>query len=294
MTPIVRLLFRALACLPLSTRRTLGRFIGALCGSLPTRSKKIAELQISTFLTDRDSNKIAKKVFVSLGQTAMESINVKPLLNEGLISWKDQKAIEEIKQRTGPTIVLTAHTGNWDLLAAFGAAEGIPFSTVGREARSPAFQEVLAEIRARHGVKTLWRSKSSLAKEIMRELENKNIVAALIDQDTRVASIPIPFFGRAAQSPVTLVRLAKRYNAKLYSAFSVRTGAKRYSAIVEALPTNEDEATILQEYHRRLESLLNKYPEQWVWFHKRWRTLPNGEKLSSSEYIKLLTGDLKK
>ena len=68
------------------------------------------------------------------------------------------------------------------------------------------------------------------------------------------------------------------------SAFLFRTGWFRYTMFVEEIPSSSSEYEILHSYNQRLEALIRRYPDQWVWFHKRWRSLPDGTTLSSREY----------
>jgi KDO2-lipid IV(A) lauroyltransferase len=187
-----------------------------------------------------------------------------------------------------PIVCLTGHTGNWDLLAAYVISRGIPLTTIGREARSPTAQKVLETVREGYGIETIWRSDRTGLKRLLQCLKERRVVAALIDQDTRVDSIMVPFFGTPAKTPVSLISLGRKMNARFVTAFLFRTGWFRYSVWVEEIPDLNSEYDILCEYHQRLETLIRRFPSQWVWFHKRWRSLPDGTALSSREYQALL------
>jgi KDO2-lipid IV(A) lauroyltransferase len=115
----------------------------------------------------------------------------------------------------------------------------------------------------------------------------------LIDQDTKVESIPVSFFGQAAKTPVSLITLGKKSNARFVSAFLFRTGWFRFTVFVEQIPDGTTEEDILRVYNERLEQYIRRYPDQWVWFHKRWRTTPQGVTLSSKEYAAVLEARIK-
>jgi KDO2-lipid IV(A) lauroyltransferase len=184
-----------------------------------------------------------------------------------------------------PTIVLTGHTGNWDLLAAYTIARGIEVATVGREARSPVLQHLLRSIRDGYGINTIWRSDKSGVKKLLALMKAGKVVAALIDQDTRVESLPVPFFDESAKTPSSLIALGKRHNASFMTMFLFRTSPSTYEVFAEPLNDSLSTEEVLQTYNQRLETLIRRFPEQWVWFHKRWRTSADGVTKSSREYI---------
>lgn len=259
------------------------------------RERKVAEAQIAMALPNENAQKLSHALFSELGTTLGECCNIGGLLNDPefrLELQNDQLLRERLLDREQPAVILTAHFGNWDLLAAYGVKRGLKLSTIGREARSKTAQAILARFRQHYGVKTLWRSGRSAVIEIVRELQSGGTVAALIDQDTRVKSLSIPFFGRPAATPVTLVQLARREGALIASAFLIRLGPKRYRIAFEFFDSDLSEEEVLTQFNQRLERVIRDHPAQWVWFHKRWRTLVDGSRLSSAEYLRYLKSAL--
>jgi len=190
--------------------------------------------------------------------------------------------------------VLTAHVSNWDLLAAYFIKHRLPLSTIARKTRNQGFHQVITDIRTSYGIKSIWREKpGGGAREIIKDLKSGRGVAALIDQDTNVASEMIDFFGQAASTPSTLVSLARKLEIPLVSAFIVREAKCRYRIEAEELSTSDSDTEILTEFNSRLEKLVRKYPAQWVWLHKRWRTTKNGSRMSSRNYVSFLAQNLR-
>jgi KDO2-lipid IV(A) lauroyltransferase len=169
-------------------------------------------------------------------------------------------------------------------LAAYVISKGIPLTTIGREARNPTAQALLRAIREGYGIETIWRSDRSGLKRLLSCLKERRVVAALIDQDTRVESISVPFFGRSAKTPVSLITMGRKMNARFVTAFLFREGLTKYHVYVEELCEDSSDLEVLTSYNRRLEQYIRRYPSQWVWFHKRWRTKPDGVTLSSRQY----------
>ena len=192
-------------------------------------------------------------------------------------------------------MVLTAHTGNWDFLAAYIIKSGIPISTAAKAARNPTLQNVLAYLRDRYGIKTIWREPGiSPSKRILEELKNKQIVAGLIDQDTKVSSVYAPFFDLQTKTPSGLVALGKRASADIYTCFIFRKDNNNFAIHLDKIDSKLDINQTLEDYNKKLESCIKLYPSQWVWFHKRWRSLPEGKTLSTQKYLTFLKEKLAK
>lgn len=283
-----------LGLVPFSCRGTIGWLVGYLAGLFPSRERRIASLQLQRFLASRNSSSIVPKVFANAGRTLLESINLRPIIKqrESKIRCANWPAIRAWVQDTRPIVALTAHTGNWDLLAAYVIAEGIPLTTIGREARNPIAQSLLKGIREGYGIETIWRSDRSGVKRLFECLRERRTIAALIDQDTRVDSLMVPFFGSPAKTPSSLIAMGRRANARFVSAFLFRSSPRTFEVFVEELPDSGDDKTVLEEYNRRLEALIRRFPDQWVWFHKRWRTQADGTTLSTRDYLEHLSAQI--
>ena len=281
---------RAVSMLPVGLRSAFGGVVGFLVGLLPLRERRFALLQLRVFLPEVSARAITPRVFANVGRTLMESLRLQPLLTRHAtrIRCDSWDSVERWLASDRPIICLTAHTGNWDLLAAYVIARGVPLTTIGREARNPAAQAILRSIREGYGIETIWRSDRNGLKRLVQCIRSRRVVAALIDQDTRVESIQVPFFGTGAKTPVSLITLGKKMDARFVTAFLFRTGWMRYSVFIEEITQDHDELAILSAYHTSLERLIRSYPEQWVWFHKRWRSSKEGKTLSSREYAAML------
>ena len=283
-------LIKTVGLLPISVRSGLGGAVGNLVGRLPLREARIAALQLQAFLPEASPSKVVPKIFGNVGRSMMESLNLQPLLKPPFthIECPQWDTILQWTKDERPIIALTAHTGNWDLLAAYTIARGIPLATVGKEARNPDVQVALRAMREAYGIDTIWRSDRSGIKRIVACFKERRVMAALIDQDTRVDSVFVPFFGTPAKTPSALVDLGKRFNARFVSAFIIRAKGTRFEIHTEELDSSKSTEEILAEYHHNLERLIRERPDQWVWIHKRWRSDPSGTTLGTKDYLKKL------
>lgn len=274
-------------------RSTLGDSLGFIFSLFPSKEKKIAQLQLSKFLPDKKKTPISitRRIYRNIGKNIFESVNLFPILlnHKDYIKCDSFDLTREWLQKGKGIICLTAHVGNWDLLAAYMIHRGIPLTVIGKESKNPALQKSLEKIRGRYGVKTIWRSDKKAVVEIRNELCSKRVVAGLIDQDTTVTSTISDFLGQPAKTPTALVAIGKKLECPIVYAFIVRTGFVSYDIKLGEIDNTLSVEEIINIYHDKLGEVVKNNPDQWVWFHKRWRTIKEGKTLSSKEYMEYLS-----
>ena len=256
----------------------------------------IASIQLQRFLavSSEDAKKIAKKVFRHMSTQFFIALNTKKTLQDFSIEWSSVSGvtIEELQALQVPILALTGHIGNWDLLGAYCNKMGFPVFTIGRKARSKTLQPLLEELRLRNGVTTIWREDPKSPKLILQALKQRLVLAALIDQDTVVRSFFVPFFGVPVKTPTGLFDLASRFKAFCVSSFLVEITPKKYRLYIERIDPTLSESEAVKLYHQHLENVIRLHPEQWAWFHKRWRTTPDGITLGTKDYLKKLLSEI--
>jgi KDO2-lipid IV(A) lauroyltransferase len=138
--------------------------------------------------------------------------------------------------------------------------------------------------RARAGTGLI--SKRQAAREVIRVLRNKGIVAIPFDQNaTGRWGVFAEFFGVPASTHPGLARLAELSGSPVYPVFLVRKdGSPRHEILilpeVEVVRTaDRDRDTVenLRRFNRVFEDVVRRHPDHWIWMHKRWRTRPPGE-----------------
>ncbi|MBX7143245.1 MAG: lysophospholipid acyltransferase family protein [Oligoflexia bacterium] len=282
---------RAFGALPLWLRRALGAGLGSLAGLIPSRERAVAYAQLNWILPQYRAHHIVAQVYRNIGRNIAESVNLQPILDhhESLIlcdSW--EVATSTLSEGHG-AVCLSAHFGNWDLLGAWAVRKGLALNTVGREARNPVLQSLLKRLRSAYGIHTIWRSNRLGLKEIVERLKQGEVVAALVDQDTRVKSMFAPFFDINARTPSALVELAIRHRVPILAALIHREPGGKYRVHIQRLKQSQDAVAILSEYNEILATQIRQHPGQWVWFHKRWRSQADGAILRTQEYLQFIS-----
>lgn len=185
------------------------------------------------------------------------------------------EVVERVQNQGRPLLILTGHCGNWELLAAVINCRGLDMSVVARELDEEGFQRLLLALRSRFGTNTILRGSSGAARNLLRVLREGGALGMLIDQDTQVDGVWVPFFGRPAYTPVAAAQLSRRHDTAVIPAFIERQADGKHRARFQeplSLPDDVEAATSLM--HSRIEEQIRRVPAQWVWMHRRWRRQP--------------------
>jgi KDO2-lipid IV(A) lauroyltransferase len=186
-------------------------------------------------------------------------------------------------------VFVTAHAGNWELLGALVAGRGFPVTVAATPVYDDRLEQILVAARAAHGVETISRGSATAARQLLSALRRNALLGLLIDQDTDVDGAFVPFFGRPAYTPTGAAALALRTGAAVVCGFLVREGALRHRMVVEGpvnlVRTGDHERDVVENtalLTGLIERHIRAYPEQWVWFHRRWKRQPVGTEPDSA------------
>lgn len=270
----------------LKTCGVLGRIAYFFAGN--TRRLVIRHLTLA-YSSEKDAGQIAslaKKVFEMLGKNTGEMLRAtrvetltdleKFLVTEGLENYS--KAIAKKKG----VIFLTCHLGAFDLQVSNMALRGLDPNIIGTPLKDPRLNELLWDYRNKYGAIAIERGKETF--KLIKVLKSGGSVALLIDQDTRVKSRFVNFFGMPAATPVGATVLAMKTGAAVIPTY-IYLGEdwKQHMFILPEIPmrlTGDDEADMIyntQVLTNFIESTVRQHPAQWVWMHRRWKTKPGDE-----------------
>lgn len=175
-------------------------------------------------------------------------------------------------------MVVSAHFGEWEVLAEVMARRGYKLSAVVRPL-SGAVNAALMDARARSGLELI--AQRGAVAPMIRALRAGRVVIQLIDQSLPAEhAVFVPFFGRPASTTPAPSVAAQRTGTPVFVVLGVRT-ARGLRMIVEgplALPvaTSRAEATRLHMAAMTavVERHVRAHPEQWLWLHRRWKVQP--------------------
>lgn len=189
----------------------------------------------------------------------------------------DKNKIAERYEEGNGVILLSAHLGNWEYLATSVALQlNKKFNVVVKPQRNPYVNKWMNKYRTKwtNDVVPLGVS----IRNIFSVLLNKGIVAMVADQRGPEESLKLEFFGRKTSVYIGPAVLSLKTNAPIIYGLSVRQSDFNYDVkIIEVDRSNlpEDEQAKIRVLTERmlavLEDIIRKYPEQWLWMHRRWK-----------------------
>lgn len=182
-------------------------------------------------------------------------------------------------------LIATGHLGSFELFGAAAAAYGINLNLVVRDFPLERLNHWWKESRERNGNTVI--SRKGAYRRMLTALRNGSHVALLIDQNIRRQSaVFVPWFGKPAATTKALALAALKEEPAILVAGLVRSGPERYRILWNEVDTSDiyrqenREKKIYQLTEQASSiyvSMIRESPEEWFWFHRRWKTLPEGE-----------------
>ncbi len=272
--------------LPIKFGLRVGQCLGRLVFVTLKKAPKIAlsnlDIAFGSSKSIEEKRLIARQVFENLGKSLVEVISLIKFNRRNIdeyIKCNGFETIENLIKQGRGGIVLSAHFGNWELMAHYFAIKGYKVNVIARRVRIEHFEGFLARARKRHHVNVLHRDAS--AKDVIALLKKNEFVGVMPDQDMdSVSGVFVDFFGRKAYTPNGPAILNFLTKVPIVPCVMVRKDFGHEILIGEAIhlsATKDRDKDILentQRYTRVIEDYIRQFPSQWVWFHERWKTQP--------------------
>ena len=234
-------------------------------------------------VTATERRRVCRASFQHLGMMFVELCAVLTEPPERTLEGITLDGLDHLKKRMqmhGRVLVLTAHLGNWELLALAHRLMGFPATVVVRPLDAPWLGVVADRLRGRAGVELV--DKRGALRPVLSALRRGRLVALLLDQNaSRREGVFVSFFGRPASTSKSLAVLAVRTRTPVVPMFIYRTDVGRHRVVihpplpVDTVPDNERAvAELTQRCTAAIEAAIGVAPDQWLWIHNRWRTQP--------------------
>jgi KDO2-lipid IV(A) lauroyltransferase len=226
---------------------------------------------------------------LNLGRTVIELLYL-PVLSDAdlrrMVRFEDEQRWEEAitAERATGGMILSGHFGNWELCVFAHGRRGYPLTMVHRTLANPYIDRWFNALRARAG--TVLLRKSAAAIGALRAVRRGGLLVLPFDQNSvRNLGVFVPFFGVPACTNAGLALIALRTGAPVVPVFLVREGRSAQHVVhlppfLYAERTGNLEADVVRNTERFslvFEDMVRRYPEQWLWVHRRWKTRPLGE-----------------
>ena len=231
--------------------------------------------------------RILRGVFTSLGRQLAELCQFPRCTPENIdevVVYDGLENYERAYARKKGVLFLTAHFGGWELSAFAHSLHGHWLHVVMRPMDNPYLDRLLQQNRTRYGNKTV--AKDDFVRGLLAAMKAGETVGILMDTNmTPPQGIFVNFFGIPACTASGLARIALRTDAAVVPGFTIwdpalRKYRLRFDPALELVRTGNLEADITantQMFTKVIEDYVRKYPDQWLWVHRRWKTRPEGQ-----------------
>lgn len=264
--------------LPRPCARALGRAVGHIVWRTMRAERERAVERICAALrcSRGEGVRLARRCSVTVGMYLADAVRLEvwsPSEVRRVIRLEGLHHLRQALSSGNGAFVLSAHVGNWELLAAAIADAGIPFAVIARRPDDPVLAARLEALRDRWNVRSLWRDDG--ARPILRALRTGKAVGVMIDQAT-ATGVEVPFFGMPAHTSIGPARIAVRTGVPVVPVHCVDNPDGTYVGTFGPPVGGEgeeraDPVALTARWTRHVERWIRQAPHTWVWMHDRWR-----------------------
>ena len=259
--------------------RLLGRCVYVLDG--PHRRIVRRNLEFAHPRWSREKiTRISRGVFQNLGTTFLEICQLATMSRQDLLSRVEVEGAEHLEaalERKKGVIVVGAHLGNWEMgLQCVCCLLQQPILGVAKKIRLESLNRQVHRIRTRFGIKVIY--KKGALPEMRGILRQGGVLALLVDQSRRSEGVEVTFFGQRVTATPAVAFLSLRCQSPVLPMFCIRQPDGRLflevKAPLEMKRTGDlraDVQTNTQLITDVVEQAVRRYPDQWLWAHKRWK-----------------------
>ena len=278
--------------LPYSMVRGLTRVFIAIGYRFTIKQRKIAQESLRIAFGQQKNpaeiNLITKKCFENIGQgmTEMLYFMAHPQWLNQKILWEGREHLDTTLKKNRGVIAVTAHFGNFPLMMLACSKAGYRCNAIIRPTRDQELEKFLLKKRRESDLQTVYAiPRRSCVDQSLKALRKNEVLFIPLDQNFGSGGgVFVDFFGQKAATATGPVVFALRTEAPILPMFIVRQKEDVHKIIIEPPLTlekgNDDQETIkinITKLTNLIERYIRKYPQEWGWMHRRWKSRPSFE-----------------
>jgi KDO2-lipid IV(A) lauroyltransferase len=281
---------RGLGWLPRGIARIIGAGIGRAVYLVGARLRRTGLRNLELAMPElgaADRERILRQLYRNMGWQLAEFCRMERYTREntaGLIRYEGLEHFLEVEALGKGVLILTGHLGAWELSSFYHSLMGHPMGMVIRRLDNRLLDRFVNRIRCMHGNRV--NHKDDFARGLLTAMRHGETVGILMDTNmTPPQGVFVEFFGRLACTASGLARVALKTGAAVVPGFLLWEPEEQkyvlhFGERLELPDTGNAEADIVELTQRCtavIEAWVRRYPEQWLWIHRRWKTRPAGE-----------------
>jgi KDO2-lipid IV(A) lauroyltransferase len=278
----VKIVVAGTRVLPMSVVLTLGSLLGlafyVFDGPHPRRAMRNLRAAFP-LRSHRECRAIARGMFSHFGRlltVVLKFSTMTPAQMLARVKFEGEERVIHAHAQGKGVLLFTGHFGFWEINALVHALELHPIAVMARPLDNPLLHHLLESTRKATGNSVIYRR--GALRRVLRALEANQAVAVLIDQHIHTAdAVYVDFFNRPAATTSALAAIALRNGAPVVPVFALPVPGGRFRMVYEHAvdPPPADDPDAIRQFTQRctdvLEMYVRRYPELWLWMHRRWR-----------------------
>ena len=275
---LIHFVLNILKIFPYRSRIHAGSLIFKIFISPLTGNKKRIKSNLNLVmpnLIESEKNDLVNRCLNNIGMTMFELFSPKEFKLAGQrakVHGPGMDLLEIARDKSKPVIFISGHFGNYDVIRANLISKGYELGALYRPMNNPYFNATYLKNISTIGVPLFARGNSGMA-EMMKFLQHGKSIALLIDQHMSNGE-PLKFFGKTAFTATSAAKMALKYDAILMPFFVLRKGrTSDFDLHFEAPIKHSNPIKMTQDFNDRLEARVKENPDQWLWTHKRWKSI---------------------
>lgn len=279
---LFRILFNFIRILPLRTAYLFANFLGLVYANfVKIRLNKVKKNLKRSFpqKSDQQLKKLTKQIITHFAKTAIEFcwFSYKTLPEKSIIyQMQGFENLEKAMKKGKGTIVFMGHFGNWELAAQVLSQKTGKLNAVAKKQKNLYFDNSITHIREFNQINLI--PKKFALRGIIKALEKNNLILMLGDQNGGKGGIASEFFGRTAPTNPGTAKIALKFGCPIVFATCLRQSTGKYIIKFDhpiypkkSGEIDSDISKYTQMLTTKLEEKIRENPEQWFWFHRRWK-----------------------
>ena len=278
------IIIKLVGILPRPLARAVAIFFAQIIYLLHFRLRRVGLRNLALAFPEKSKSeraRILRGEFTSLGRQLAEVCHFPKYTLENVnqvIVYDGFENYERAYARGKGVLFLTAHFGGWELSAFSHSMHGHWMHVVMRPMDNLYLDRLIRTYRTMHGNTTV--DKDDFIRGLLAAMKKGEVVGILMDTNmTPPQGIFVDFFGIPACTASGLARIALRTDAAVVPTFTIwdpvlRKYRLRFDPAVDLIRTDDNEADIItntQLFTKIIEDYVRRYPDQWLWVHRRWK-----------------------
>lgn len=292
---IMKGLQRLLGAISFASRQTLASLVGNVMYFIIPYRRATVRANLRRAFPEASASwrsQITRRCYVHFSKVYFDLFSLYETTNQEfdfLVKCPDQNVMQRaLAQKRGVVLVLF-HFGNWEVCADWFARHGYNIAAVAKKMKNPLADRLLSNARTHNGIRILYKTKAN-SPRIWKFIRDENILYLLADQDARRNGIFVKFFNQWSSSFRGPALFALRQKAPLVAGSCLLNTDGKYIINLKELDTgvpseyiNQPVFWLTQQIAHHFEEQIRRCPEQYYWFHRRWKTKPSENWLKQND-----------